>query len=213
MRCGMVLCLHGEMPGHTSLVREVSFLPWVSHLISLYPKLKVVLEHITDRRSVEFVRKHRSDYLAATITVHHLYYTLEDIIGDKLNPHAFAKPVPKDPEGGHLEALIDAATSGESCFLHGTDTAPHLQQNKECGAGCAGVYTAPVSTELLVDLFDRRGCLDKLEPFMTTFAEIFYGLTPVVGSIEIVNEEWRVPNSMDGVVPMFAGQKIRWRVV
>ncbi len=210
-KCGMVLCLHGEMPGYESLDREKNFLFWVKDVLSLFPKLKVVLEHVTTADAVKLVLLHKSDNIAATITVHHLIYTLDDIIGDKLNPHAFCKPVPKFL--ADRTVLRDAAMSGNPRFFLGTDSAPHLRENKECSAGCAGVYTAPVMTEALVELFESFGELDKLENFMTRFGERFYNLSPVSGEITLEKDPWVVPDSFDGVVPMYAGKELKWRII
>jgi len=208
--CGMILCLHGEMPGVETLERENIFLNWLDKTLYLFPKLKFVMEHITTQTAVEYIKAYSLDNLAATITVHHLILTLDDIIGDKLNPHAFCKPVPKLRKD--RASLIEAATSGNPRFFLGTDSAPHLRGNKECAAGCAGVYTAPVMTEALVELFDELGVLDRLENFMTRFGEQYYGLTPVDGKITLSEEDWHVPDQIDGVVPLYAGEKLKWRI-
>lgn len=205
----MILCLHGEMPGSESLDREKDFLFWVKNLLSQFPKLKIVLEHITTSEAVDLVLE-SNDNLAATITVHHLFYTLDDIIGDKLNPHAFCKPVPKLMKD--RTSLRKAAISGNTKFFLGTDSAPHLKVNKECSAGCAGVYTAPVMTEFLVQLFDELDSLDKLENFMTRFGEQFYHLSRIEGKVTVENEEWVVPEVFDGIVPMGAGSVLKWKV-
>jgi dihydroorotase len=212
---GMVLCLHGEMPGVETLNREQVFLNWLDKVLMIYPNLKVVLEHITTWEAVEFVKNYSGNNLAATITVHHLILTLDDIIGDKLNPHAFCKPVPKLLKD--RSALRWAATSNDPRFFLGTDSAPHLRENKECAAGCAGVYTAPVMTEALIQVFEEEdewgwGVLDRLENFMTRFGERFYGLKPVTEKLTFTQEEWRVPDLIDGVVPLYAGKKLKWRL-
>lgn len=100
---GLVLCLHGEMPGVFSLDRETSFLTVLQEIANRFPDLRIVLEHATTAAAIECVSE-LSANVAATLTVHHLYLTLDDIIGDKLNPHAFCKPVAKRPED--RDALI-----------------------------------------------------------------------------------------------------------
>jgi dihydroorotase len=137
---GMVLCLHGEAPDAFCLDREERFVRDVLPAIAgKFPRLRIVLEHVTTRVGVEMVRELPN--VAGTITVHHLLLTLDDVIGGALNPHHFCKPVAKRPED--REALVEAAIRSERFFL-GTDSAPHLKENKECAAGCAGVYTSPV---------------------------------------------------------------------
>jgi dihydroorotase len=209
-RCGMVLCLHGEMPGYEVLEREAQFLWWVEWVLSHYPKLKVVLEHITDSRSVDLVSSH-PDRLAATITVHHLVYTLDDVIGDKINPHAFCKPVAKLHKD--RSALRAAAIFGGPKFFLGTDSAPHLKENKECSHGCAGVFTAPVMTEVLAGVFEGFNSLSSLEDFMTRRGEEFYGLPRVEDKITLEKERWQVPEVISGVVPMHAGEFLEWKVI
>lgn len=207
--CGMILCLHGEMPGYEVLDREKNFLPWLNKLQHSYPKLKIVLEHITTEEAVYEIMM-GNDNLAATITVHHLLLTLDDIIGDKINPHNFCKPVAKFIKD--REALLKAAISGNPKFFLGTDSAPHLKENKECSAGCAGVYTSPVMTEVLVDVFDKMGNLDKLENFMTRFGERFYNLLPIEGTILLERGKWQVPDQYDGIVPFMAGRTLEWSI-
>jgi dihydroorotase len=209
-KCGMVLCVHGEMPGFETMCREQKFLDWLQMVLFIFPNLRFVMEHITTKEAVEFVKAYELNNLAATITVHHMILTLDDIIGDKLNPHAFCKPVPKLLKD--RGALREAAMSNDSRFFLGTDSAPHLVKNKECNGGCAGVYTAPVMTEALVQLFDDMGELDKLENFTTRFGELYYGLTPVTEKIAVERDSWRVPDIIDGVVPLYAGKVLNWRL-
>lgn len=179
--CGLVLCLHGEMPGEFCLDREENFLPFVGLVHGYFPKLKVVLEHITTRAAVEFILEwcEGGGPLAATITAHHLCLTLDHVVGDKVQPHNFCKPLAKHPYD--LIALRSAARSGEPCFFLGSDSAPHRRQDKECSHGCAGVFTAPILPELLAQEFEDMDALDKLESFTSKFANEFYGLPPVRG--------------------------------
>jgi dihydroorotase len=207
---GMVLCLHGEMPGVFCLDRETAFLPFVIMLLSNYPKLKVVLEHITTKEAVDFVNSVGSYRLAATITAHHLFLTLDDVIGDKIQPHHFCKPVAKRKED--RAALVDAALQGNPWFFFGSDSAPHDRSTKECSSGCAGVYTAPVMLELLLQFFDEAGRMDRLLEFGTVRACIFYDMTINTPTVEVTKEPWTVPQEFDGVVPFFAGKQIKWRL-
>jgi dihydroorotase len=207
---GLVLCLHGEMPGVFSLDRESQFLGTLRSIAKDFPRLKIVLEHATTADAIACVLD-LPDNVAASLTVHHLYLTLDDVIGDKLNPHVFCKPIAKRPED--RDALVKAAMSGNPKFFLGSDSAPHPIEAKECACGAAGVYTAPVLIPALCELFDKNGKLDRLQPFTSEFGAIFYGLPLNQHSILLRQETWSVPEHYDDVKPFLSGSKLNWRVV
>lgn len=206
---GMVLCLHGETPDVFTMDREKAFLETLFGISIRFPKLKIVLEHVTTADAVREIER-LGDNVAATITVHHLYLTLDDIIGGSLRPHAFCKPVAKRPED--REALILAATGGNPKFFLGTDSAPHARGRKECDGGCAGIFSAPVAIQALAQLFERRGALGKLEDFTSRFGAEFYGWPLCESKLTLVREPWAVPEDWHGVVPFMAGQTLDWRI-
>jgi len=206
---GLVVCCHGEKPGVFSLDREERFLDEFAETVSKYPGVRFVLEHVSTAAAVEAI-KGLGPNAAATITLHHLEITLDDVIGGNLKPHLFCKPIAKRPQD--REALREAAFSGNPKFFFGSDSAPHAKGKKECAAGCAGVYSMPVALEGLVDMFDRANRLDRLEPFCSRFGAEFYGLAPNPGTVTLVREPWLVPDLVDGVVPYRAGERLPWRV-
>jgi dihydroorotase len=206
---GLVLCLHGEMPGVFSLDRESAFLSTLEMLAKDFPSLRIVLEHATTADAIETVKK-LPKKVAATITAHHLQITLDDVIGDKLNPHVFCKPIAKRPSD--RDALLKAATSGNPKFFLGTDSAPHPVSTKECACGAAGVYTAPLLLPLLAEIFDSVGKIDRLEAFTSRFGAEFYGLPLNEEYLELVVEDWKVADQYDGVVPYKAGYTFKWKV-
>src|SRR5690606_30578404 len=152
-KTGMTLCLHGEMPGEETKDSESEFLDFVDFLAYNFPRLRIVLEHITTREQVNHVRrlaKRSKSKIAATITAHHLYLTHDDIVGDRIRPHNFCKPIPK--WNNDRESLRNAAMGGEPYFFLGSDSAPHLIGQKECAEGCAGVFSAPFLAENRIEL-------------------------------------------------------------
>jgi len=220
-RCGMTALFHGEHPdpGIYSLDRSRRFihdiLPWVT---KQFPGLKVVLEHVDTAAGVRFV-KAAGPNVAATITVHHLFLTTDDILGgrqtekgSKLQPHNFCKPVPKREQD--RRALVQAALSGNPKFFLGTDSAPHDVSVKESAYGCAGVYVpGDVALSLLAGLFMPLKCgVQRLEHYTSEFGAQFYGLPLNEGSIDIEKEDWVVPEKYAGVVPFKAGETLQWRV-
>ncbi|MCF7845522.1 MAG: dihydroorotase [Candidatus Pacebacteria bacterium] len=171
-KVGMILLIHGEESDPNIMVtkREEAFLPRIWHLAVRFPQLKIVLEHITTRSAVMIVRKLGKN-VAATITAHHLCLTLNDVIGYGIRPHYGCMPMPKGFDD--RDALIDAATSGDPKFFFGSDSAPHLQENKESAVGACGIYSAPVVPQVLAEVFEKAGKLDRLEDFTSKFGAEF----------------------------------------
>ena len=217
-KVGLALSLHGEMPDHDipGLEKEVRFLEVLERIAPAFPDLRIVLEHITTLQAVECVES-LSVNVAATITVHHLYLTLDHVIGyhrstkGLMQPHNFCKPVAKEESDRII--LLSAATSGNPKFFYGGDSAPHPRGGKECADVCAGVFNAPVALPLLAEKFDEEGKLKRLENFVSRFGAEFYGLPLNQESVELTEEEWEVPRCYAGVVPFLAGQKLSWKVI
>ncbi len=204
--CCMVLCIHAEKCGSFVLDREHDFVPSLKRLVQRYPKLRIVVEHVTTERMVNVVRK-LPETVAATITVHHLILTLDDVIGGALRPHHFCKPVAKRPRD--RAALIGAACSGEAKFFLGTDSAFHPVEKKESDCGCAGVFSAPVAMSTLLEIFtpQRR---DALERFTSENGAQFYGL-PL--NTQLDTYQWCqriVPTNLYGGRCFRAGEPITW---
>lgn len=207
---GLVLSIHGEDPDAAILERELRFLPQLEKLVSTYGKLKIVFEHISNRESLLLLNE-LPERVAGTITVHHLLFTLDDLMGGALKPHLFCKPVVKSEED--RLALLDAVLSGHPRLFFGSDSAPHLKENKENGTVSAGVFTSPVIMPLLADLFDRAGCLKGLEAFVSERGAAFYGLPLNRDSLTLKKESWEVPDLIGGAVPLLAGTELSWRVL
>ncbi|MDM7323182.1 MAG: dihydroorotase [Gammaproteobacteria bacterium] len=216
-REGMVLCVHGEVvdPAIDIFDREKVFIDRVlAPLLRDFPELKVVMEHITTRDAVEFV-KAAPAHVGATLTAHHLLYNRNAMLVGGLRPHYYCLPILKREE--HRQALVAAATSGNPKFFLGTDSAPHPKNTKESSCGCAGCYTAHAAIELYAEAFDQAGALDRLEGFASHFGADFYGLPRNEGHITLVKEAWTVSAPIEvepGVelVPLRAGETLHWRL-
>ena len=213
---GMLLLIHGEVTDSSIDIfdREKVFLETImGDVVSDFPDLKVVLEHITTKDAVEFV-KNASDNVAATITAHHLLYNRNHMLAGGIRPHYYCLPILK--RNTHQQALIEAATSGSKKFFLGTDSAPHYKDKKEAACGCAGAYTAHAALELYAEAFEDAGALDKLEGFASHFGPDFYGLPRNSDTVTLVKQPWTVPASYplggDYVVPIKAESIIDWQV-
>lgn len=213
---GLPLLVHGEVtdPDIDVFDREAVFIERVLlPLLQRFPDLKVVLEHLTTRQGVEFVRS-AGERVAGTITAHHLLLNRNALFAGGLRPHHYCLPVLKREI--HREALLEAATSGSPKFFLGTDSAPHPRSAKESACGCAGLYTAHAAIELYAEAFEQAGALERLEGFASHFGPDFYGLQRNKERITLRRETWRVPESYplgkESVVPMRAGEHIAWKL-
>jgi dihydroorotase len=214
---GMPLLLHGEVTdGEIDIFdREAVFID--RHLLPLlaeFPNLKVVLEHITTKQAAEFIAAAPAN-VAATITVHHLLYNRNALFQGGIRPHMYCLPILKREP--HRQALIAAAISGNPSFFLGTDSAPHSLNSKENACGCAGIYTAHAAIELYAEAFEDAGALNALEGFASRFGADFYGLPHNTDTITLKREAWTVPESIamgnERLVPLRAGERLRWRVL
>ena len=209
------LLLHGEVTdGDVDVFdREAVFIE--RHLLPLtraFPKLRMVLEHVTTREGVAFVEQ-AGPNVAATITAHHLLLNRNAMFTGGIRPHAYCLPVLK--REAHRAALVRAATGGNPKFFLGTDSAPHGKRTKETACGCAGIYTAHSALELYAEAFGAAGALDRLEAFASFYGADFYRLPRNTGTVTLMRESWTVPHELsfgdDVLVPMRAGETLDWK--
>ncbi|KIM09489.1 MAG: dihydroorotase [Sulfurovum sp. FS08-3] len=205
---GIPLCVHGETNGFV-MEREAEFVSIYEQLASAFPNLKIIMEHITTKESVEALDKYPNLY--ATITIHHLLITLDDVAGGMLQPHLFCKPIAKRPID--REALRRVALSGHPKVMFGSDSAPHPQSAKESCGCAAGVFTAPIALQLLVELFDKEGAdRENLQKFISDNAKNIYGIHPKEKRVTLEQKPFQVPPIYGNVVPMYAGEEIGWSI-
>jgi dihydroorotase len=214
---GMPLLVHAEVTDADVDVfdRERVFIDrHMQPLLTKYPGLKVVFEHITTKDAAEFVVSAPSN-VAATITPHHLLMNRNAMFTGGIRPHHYCLPILKREE--HRLALVSAATSGNPKFFLGTDSAPHAKSSKEAACGCAGMYSAHAGIELYAEAFEAAGALDKLEGFASFYGADFYGLPRNTDQITLLKTAWNVPESItfaaDVLVPLRAGQSIAWKML
>lgn len=213
-KSGMPLLVHGEVT-HSDVDifdREAVFIDEVlKGVISDYPELKIVFEHITTQDAAEFVNESGSD-IAATITPHHLDFNRNAIFKEGIRPHYYCLPIAKREK--HRLALRKAATSGSPKFFLGTDTAPHAIGAKESACGCAGIFNAPYAMESYAKTFDEEGALDKLEGFASEHGPKFYGLPLNEDKITLERRKAIVPESLKvmdtEIIPFHAGETLEW---
>ncbi len=204
---GIPLLVHGETNGFV-MDREEEFGSVYEQFAKNFPKLKIVMEHITTKHSAELLDRYENLY--ATITLHHLYITLDDVAGGMLLPHLFCKPIAKRPED--RDALLKLALSAHPKVMFGSDSAPHpVDKTESCGCA-AGVFTAPIALQALAMLFEKHGKLKNLQAFVSDNATYIYEYEPIKKEVVLAKAPFVVPKSYEGVVPMFAGEEISWSI-
>ena len=213
---GMLFLLHGEVTDSAIDIfdREKVFIDRIlTQVVSHFPALRMVLEHITTSDAATFVSEAPAN-VGATITAHHLLYNRNHMLAGGIRPHYYCLPILK--RNTHQQALVKAAISGSPKFFLGTDSAPHAQNKKEAACGCAGSYTANAAIELYTEVFEDAGALDKLEGFASHFGPDFYQLPRNTDTITLVKQAWQIPESLaygeQPLIPLRAGESLRWQV-
>jgi dihydroorotase len=228
------LLVHAETcdPNVDIFDRESDFLQRILYpIVYQFPKLRVVLEHISTASSIQFVLNH-PDTLAATITPQHLLFNRNDLLANGIKPHLYCRPILKTESD--RRALLCAATSGCSQFFIGTDCAPHSKFEKECACnslislisklinefklgGNAGIFSAHAAIELYAEAFESVGKLDMLENFTSKFGQMFYQIPQNTERIVLTKQEWKVPLTYsfgrETVVPLRANDFVKWKVM
>jgi dihydroorotase len=198
------LSVHGETHGFV-MDREREFIPVYEKLARDFPKLKIIMEHVGTADMLDLLDRY--DNLYATITLHHLLLTLDEVAGGMLNPHYFCKPIIKTPKD--RDVIQKFVKSGHKKVMFGSDSAPHPIKNKLKGA--AGVFSAPVILPALAEFFE--GDIDTFQKFISDNARENFNINVPEKKVEIVEEEWRAPYIVGDIKPMFAGKIFKYKVV
>lgn len=210
----LVLQIHGELGEGDIFEREEKFISlFLESLIKDFPRLRIVVEHISTEAAVKFVEQSPIE-VAATITGHHLLYNRNKLLAGGIRPHYYCLPILKREEDQN--ALIKAATSGNPKFFAGSDSAPHAINQKESACGCAGIYSAPYVLAMYAEVFDNMESLSSLNNFMSLNGANFYGLPINSGQITLRKEAQQIPLRLKlgdtEVVPVAAGESLQWSV-
>ncbi|MCP4488831.1 MAG: dihydroorotase [Gammaproteobacteria bacterium] len=214
---GLRLLIHGEATATEIDIfdREKRFIE--QSLLSIrkdFPQLHIVFEHITTSEAVDYVSS-ADEYIAATITPHHLLINRNALLVGGIQPHHYCLPIAK--RESHRQALVTAATGGTGKFFAGTDSAPHARNAKESACGCAGIYSAFSAIELYAEAFEQAQDFSNFEAFMSINGPNFYDLAVNQGNIELGKTRWTVPDSLDyaddQLIPFMAGKTLSWQLL
>ncbi|TKX33703.1 dihydroorotase [Campylobacter taeniopygiae] len=201
------LLIHGETNDFV-MDREANFAKIYEKLAQNFPNLKIVMEHITTKVLCDLLKDYENLY--ATITLHHLMITLDDVVGGKMDPHLFCKPIAKRYED--KDALCELAFSGYEKAMFGSDSAPHPLHTKECCGCAAGVFSAPVILPVLAELFEKNSNEKNLQKFISDNACKIYDFKFEKDKIiNLEKQEWQVPQKYGDVVPFMAEKSLKFK--
>lgn len=217
---GIILCIHGESGGFV-LEREMEFGAIFRELATRFPNLKIIIEHISDHRTIPLLEEY--DNLYATLTLHHITLDLSNLAGGALCHHHFCKPVLKTPKD--KQALLDLALNAHSKVCFGSDSAPHSLEAKQKGA--AGIFSAVGLLPQLAELFHKHNALHNLQAFVSDNAMKIYDLACWVQAaqawednpklITLEQAPCKIPESIrvldSNLTPLRAGEMIAWREI
>jgi dihydroorotase len=218
-KIGMRFLMHGEEvdPEVDVFDREAVFIERrLEPMTKEFPGLKMILEHLSSKVGVDFVRS-AAPQVGGTITPYHLELNRTDWLGWGNRPYMYCMPVIK--RESDRQALRKAATSGEACYFLGTDSAPHPVTKKLAVVGAAGLFNAPVAIETYAKVFEEEGALDKLEAFASLNGPAHYGLPPNEDTITLEKSPWTAPEEIrvegpdERALVYRGGETIQWRVV
>jgi dihydroorotase len=218
-RIGMPFLMHGEDvdPEIDIFDREAMFIErYLSKWTRQFPGLRFILEHLSSKDGVDFVRS-AAPQVGGTITPYHMVLTRTDWLGWGLKPYMYCMPVIKTAKD--RAALRKAATSGEACYFLGTDSAPHPVAKKLSVNGIPGLFNAPVAIETYAKVFEEEGALDKLEAFASLNGPRHYRLPPNEERITLEKIPWTAPEEVkvegpdEKALVYRGGEVIEWKVV
>ncbi len=200
---GVILCVHGEEHGLSSdryfdsgeNAESIFYDNYMPLVREKFPNLRIVCEHVTTKKAVDFVLSAGVN-TAATITPQHLIYTIGDLI-QGLKYHLFCLPVLKYVQD--RDALRAAVSDPDNTqFFAGTDSAPHTTKATECGCA-AGCFTGGIAPQLYAQAFELAGVdlssqdgQGILRKFLCENGANFYGLNLSDGSFTLRKEASKV---------------------
>jgi len=197
------LSVHGETNGFV-MDREREFIEVYKKLAKDFPRLKIIMEHIGTAEMLYLLDEYENLY--ATITLHHLLLTLDEVAGGMLNPHYFCKPLLKTPKD--RDEIQKYVKKAHPKVMFGSDSAPHPIKNKLKGA--AGIFSAPVILPALAEFFE--GDIETFQKFISDNAKNNFNLDIPEKKVELIEEEWTAPYIVGDIKPMWAGKRFRYKV-
>ncbi|XLQ20669.1 MAG: dihydroorotase [Candidatus Moraniibacteriota bacterium] len=208
------LCLHGEVtnPKVALWDRERVFVDMKLSLIhDAFPKLRIILEHVSTKEGVQFIQSTPPN-VAATVAPQYMLFNCNDVY---MWPSRNCYPVINSPTD--QESVISLAVSGrKDCFL-GTDGASHADEYKFCDGGNGGCLNEFYAIPLYLKAFEHAESVKKFNDFAGVFGPQFYNLElpteimKVCRTPHIVERCTQISSDKFGT-PFLAGEVLDWQV-
>lgn len=216
-KLGIPLSIHGEVVDQDIDIfdREQVFIDTVlSKLVSDFPQLKIILEHVSTIEGVQFIEG-CSAQVTATITAHHMLLNRNHMLVSGIKPYLYCLPVIKSEK--HRQAVLNAAISGNKKFFLGTDSAPHEVKNKTTLVNAGGIYSSYNAIPIYLELFQQQNALDKFEAFSSQYGAEFYGLKLNQEQITFERKQVAIPKILEintvKIIPLLSGESVSWELV
>ncbi|MFA6551366.1 MAG: amidohydrolase family protein [Patescibacteria group bacterium] len=225
-KIGMPFSAHWELTTESDgtpipeIKRETQAIPFLQDVIKKFPKLQIVVEHVTTVEMVQLVCDAPPN-VTATITGHHPFIQYSQVCDEDgviINPGLYCKPVAKTRRD--MLAIRKVMFGGYSKFNFGSDCAWHPAASKKLAVDNAGknpnagIFN-PFSLQILVHEFMKAGVEEKiLEKFLTNNSRV-YNLRPperVDKKITLVRKSWTLPTNYNGTPIFMGGQTIDWQI-
>ena len=183
-------------------------------LLERFTRLKVVFEHITTARAVEFVAAARAG-VAATITPQHLLHNRNAIFSGGIRPHYYCLPILKR-ERDRERSARGRDQRQSALFPRHRQRAARARRPRRLPAAAPGCSPRMRRSSCTPRCSRQRGRLDRLEAFASHFGADFYGLPRHEDRITLIKEPWVPPERYDfgagTVVPYRGGESVAWRL-
>ncbi|EKD66068.1 MAG: hypothetical protein ACD_49C00067G0054 [uncultured bacterium (gcode 4)] len=191
------------------LDKERKFAPIYEKLAQEFPKLKIIMEHVSTKECIELIDKYPNLY--ATVTLHHLLLIHNDIVSMWIQPHHFFKPIAKLWED--RKAILKYVLSGNPKIMLGTDSAPHEVGKKECACWCAWAFTAPIALQALIQIFESFWQLDNLHKFASENAKKNYEIDLPQKNVKFIKKDFEVSDKKELPYDYFINPNVRKELI
>ena len=180
-------------------------------ILKSFPGLIVVVEHVTDGRTADFVAEVDHE-IYATVTYHHLVTNRNAMFRGGMNPINYCRPVPKREE--HRFKVRLYVTSGNRRFGAGTDSAAHPEAAKmRYRKNAAGIFTAVEAVEGYTTVFDEDNAMEHLGPFLSENFVDIYGMGVSQEMMTLERGTTQIPEKVGDVWVFNGGGTLPWRLV
>ena len=214
----MPFLMHGEDvdPDIDIFDREAVFIERkLIPLTKRFPGLRMILEHLSSKDGVDFVRSAKPQ-VGGTITPYHLILTRTDWLGWGLKPYMYVMPVIKTARD--RDALRKAATSGEACYFLGTDSAPHPMPARSMSTASPACSMRRSRSRPMPRCSRRRARSTSSKPSRRSMGATHYKLPVNTETITLEKTSWVAPEEVkvegpdERALVYRGGETIEWKV-